>query len=148
MYVGAGIILRNPKQQVILVRDARSGRWGFPKGHPEPSDKKNPINTAIRECEEETGLKPLTDYVIDITNAKRIGKRLYFQGLCLKETFDKAAMPEREISDVRWWSFDELLLNEPILNSDLRCWIKKMRAKMSPSFGPSMGPSISASVSV
>jgi hypothetical protein len=86
--------------------------------------------------------------VIDITTAKRIGKRLYFQGLCLKETFDKAAMPEQEISDVRWWSFDELLLNEPILNSDLRCWIKKMRAKMSPSFGPSMGPSISASVSV
>jgi 8-oxo-dGTP pyrophosphatase MutT (NUDIX family) len=89
MYVGAGIILRNAKGQVILVRDARSGRWGFPKGHPEPEDKKNPINTAIRECGEETGLQPLTDYVIDITVAKRIGKRLYFYGICLKEDFDK-----------------------------------------------------------
>jgi 8-oxo-dGTP pyrophosphatase MutT (NUDIX family) len=148
MYVGAGIILRNAKGQVILVRDARSGRWGFPKGHPEPEDKKNPINTAIRECEEETGLQPLTDYVIDITVAKRIGKRLYFYGICLKEHFDKGAMPVGEISDVRWWSFEELLLNEAILNSDLRCWIKKMRVKMSPSFGPVSGPHISVSTSI
>ena len=148
MYVGAGIILRNAKGQVILVRDARSARWGFPKGHPEPEDKKNPINTAIRECEEETGLQPLTDYVIDITVAKRIGKRLYFYGICLKEHFDKGAMPAGEISDVRWWSFDELLLNEGILNSDLRCCIKKMRVKMSPSFGPVSGPHISVSASI
>lgn len=148
MYVGAGIILRNAKGQVILVRDARSGRWGFPKGHPEPEDKKNPINTAIRECGEETGLQPLTDYVIDITVAKRIGKRLYFYGICLKESFDKTAMPAGEISDVRWWSFEELLLNEGILNSDLRCWVKKMRVKMSPSFGPVSSPHLSVSTSI
>lgn len=149
MYVGAGIILRNPKHQVILVRDARSQRWGFPKGHPEPEDKKNPINTAIRECREETGLEPLTDYVIDITTAKRIGKRLYFYGICLKETFNRAAMPAGEISDVRWWSFEDLLANESVLNSDLRCWIKKMRVRMSPSFGPTFAPaSASASISV
>jgi 8-oxo-dGTP pyrophosphatase MutT (NUDIX family) len=143
MYIGAGVILTNPKQQYILVRDTRSGRWGFPKGHPETRDKKNPVNTAIRECEEETGLKPLVDYVIDISNAKRIGKRLYFYGICNKESFDKASMPAREISDVQWWDFDTIVLNESVMNSDLRCWVKKMRsAKASPKMGATSGVSL------
>ena len=149
MYIGAGVILTNPKQQYVLVRDARSGRWGFPKGHPETQDNKNPVNTAIRECEEETGMKPLVDYVIDISVAKRIGKRLYFYGICARESFDKAVMPAREISDVRWWDFDTIVSNEAIMNSDLRCWVKKMRsAKTSPKLGAMTGASSAPSAVV
>jgi len=136
MYVGAGLILRNSRLNVILVRDARSNRWGFPKGHPEHIDKKNPVNTAVRECYEETGLMPDKDYKIDVVNGKRIGKRIYFSGFCAIDAFDKSKMPEGEISDVRWWSIDELFRNEAILNSDLRCWLRKLRINKSPTFGP------------
>ena len=144
MYVGAGLILRNVKYQVILVRDARSGRWGFPKGHPELVDKKTPINTAIRECYEETGLKPNVDYNVDSVNGKRIGKRLYFSGVCSSDLFDKSKMPLGEISDVRWWSIEEMIQNETILNSDLRCWLRKMRFNRSPTFGPAASPALAS----
>lgn len=144
MYVGAGLILRNVRYQVILVRDARSGRWGFPKGHPELVDKKTPINTAIRECYEETGLKPNVDYMVDSVNGKRIGKRLYFSGVCSSDLFDKSKMPLGEISDVRWWSIEEMIQNESILNSDLRCWLRKMRFNRSPTFGPAACPALAS----
>ena len=146
MYVGAGLILRNNKHHIILVRDARSGRWGFPKGHPEHVDKKNPINTAVRECYEETGLQPNVDYTIDVLTAKRIGKRLYFSGVCLSELFDKTKMPAGEISDVRWWTVEEMNNNEHVLNSDLRCWLRKVRFNRSPMFGPAVAPSLSLAI--
>jgi len=142
MYVGAGLILRNPQGQVLLVRDARSGRWGFPKGHPEKRDKNIPLNTATRECFEETGLT-VNDYIIEQVKPKRIGKRLYFNGLCSREKFDKDAMPDGEISDVRWWSLSEFIGATEILNSDLRCWIRKARFAKSPTLGPMPCPSSS-----
>jgi 8-oxo-dGTP pyrophosphatase MutT (NUDIX family) len=148
MYVGAGLILRNSKSNVILVCDARSSRWGFPKGHPEFVDKKQPINTAVRETFEETGLLPDVDYVIDGLNGKRIGKRLYFSGQCVRETFDKSKQPSREISDVRWWPIDELFKNEAILNSDLRCWLRKLRLNRSPTFGPALAPASAVSSAI
>lgn len=148
MYVGAGLILRNAKFNVILVRDARSKRWGFPKGHPESVDKKNPINTAVRETFEETGLKYGQDYVLDKANGKRIGKRIYFSGVCLSESFDRAMMPQGEISDVSWWCIEELFKNENILNSDLRCWLRKLRINKSPSFGPMTAPAPVASSTI
>jgi 8-oxo-dGTP pyrophosphatase MutT (NUDIX family) len=148
MYVGAGLILRNSKFNVILVRDARSSRWGFPKGHPEIEDKKLPINTAVRETYEETGLLPDVDYIIDGANGKRIGKRVYFSGQCVRESFDKSKQPTREISDVRWWPIDELFKNEGILNSDLRCWLRKLRLNRSPTFGPAMAPASAVSSAI
>ena len=138
MYVGAGLILRNNRHHIILVCDARSGRWGFPKGHPEHEDKKNPINTAIRGCKEETGLQHDVDYTIDTVKGKRIGKRLYFTGICLIESFDRSKFPAGEIRDVQWWSLGDMITNEHALNSDLRCWLRKARFSRSPTFGPAV----------
>jgi 8-oxo-dGTP pyrophosphatase MutT (NUDIX family) len=142
MYVGAGILLRNGKGQILLVCDAKSGRWGFPKGHPELRDKNLPLNTAVRECFEETGLRLHEDYTIENPAPKRIGKRLYFYARSLKDTFEKTIMDTNEIRDIAWWSFEDFFGHDNILNSDLRCWIKK-RGK-SPSMNP--GPPPAAAV--
>ena len=141
MFVGAGVILRNSAGQILLVCDARSGRWGFPKGHPERCDERDPLKTAVRECWEETGLKCGEDYVLDVSKPKRIGKRLYFMGVCNATHFK--SIPG-EISDVRWWSSHEFPGKDDFLNADLRTWVKKQRIgspsftgiKMSPSLGP------------
>lgn len=127
MYIGAGIIIHNTTKQVLLVCDARSGRWGFPKGHPELVDKNLAINTAVRECFEETGMKVVYDYIIESTTPKRIGKRLYFTGILLNEAFRNHNLDRNEIQDVRWWTLEELVANEGILNSDLRCWLNKRK---------------------
>jgi len=150
MLVGAGFILRNAQYQILLVCDARSGRWGFPKGHPERCDLGQPINTAMREVWEETGLKALEHYSIDTGKPRRIGKRLYYSGVSNATSFEGATAPAGEISAVRWWSVDELAGREDVLNSDLRCWLKKMRyrspalgAARSPLFGSTTAPHLS-----
>ena len=132
MYIGAGIIIHNSNKEVLLVCDARSGRWGFPKGHPEHCDKKLAINTAIRECYEETGMRIVHDYIIENMNPKRIGKRLYFSGILLNEGFRNHNLDRNEIMDIRWWTLEELIGHETILNSDLRCWLSKRRRLRSP----------------
>lgn len=43
----------NPNNEILVVRNVASGMWGFPKGHQEPGEL--PIDTALRELEEETG---------------------------------------------------------------------------------------------
>jgi 8-oxo-dGTP pyrophosphatase MutT (NUDIX family) len=145
MYVGAGLILHNAYKQVLLVCDARSGRWGFPKGHPEHEDNNLAINTAIRECLEETGMRLIQDYIIENSSPKRIGKRLYFSGIALRDSFKTFDKDEKEISDIRWWTIEELIANESILNSDLRCWLnKKKRMNRSPTLMGLTGPSLAS----
>lgn len=54
-----GIIYRklaSGKVEILLIRDAR-GRWTIPKGHVESGERNQ--ETALREIEEETGLKQL-----------------------------------------------------------------------------------------
>ena len=51
----AGGLVINAKGEFLLIR--RSGLWDLPKGHQDPGE--NLETTAIREVEEETGLKGL-----------------------------------------------------------------------------------------
>ncbi len=51
--VGAGGVVFNPKNEVLLIRDCQ-GYWCFPKGHVDPGEISE--QTAIREILEETGI--------------------------------------------------------------------------------------------
>lgn len=75
---GAGGVLFNPQGEVLLIRD-RHGYWCFPKGHAELGE--NLAQAAVREVEEETGLKgtvvaklPATRY----TNNKGIAREIHW----------------------------------------------------------------------
>lgn len=52
--LGAGGVLFNPEGEVLLLRD-RQGFWVFPKGHVDEGE--NPQGAALREVEEETGIR-------------------------------------------------------------------------------------------
>jgi 8-oxo-dGTP pyrophosphatase MutT (NUDIX family) len=63
-YKNAGLIIFKDNM-VLLVQDAKTLKWSFPKGAPEPIDANDPKKTAIRETYEEVGLLPETDYTFD-----------------------------------------------------------------------------------
>jgi len=55
---GAGGVVFNGDGNVLLIRHL-SGSWVFPKGHIEPGEA--PLDTALREIEEEAGVRALCD---------------------------------------------------------------------------------------
>jgi diadenosine hexaphosphate hydrolase (ATP-forming) len=75
---GAGGVLFNAQGEVLLIRD-KQGYWCFPKGHLEAGESFS--QAAVREVEEETGLKgsvvlelPLTRYV----NNKGVAREIHW----------------------------------------------------------------------
>jgi 8-oxo-dGTP pyrophosphatase MutT (NUDIX family) len=54
-YIKAGLII-NQDDRYLLIEQVEHGKWGFPKGHIEPGDKRDSRVTACRETFEETGV--------------------------------------------------------------------------------------------
>ncbi len=55
---GCGVVLylgTPGSEKFLLLRNRKHGTWGFPKGHIEKNEM--PIETALREVQEETGIK-------------------------------------------------------------------------------------------
>jgi 8-oxo-dGTP pyrophosphatase MutT (NUDIX family) len=97
---------------VLLIRDPYR-KWGLPKGHLE--DGEGPMDAALREVQEETGLDSLIpgpdlgqiDWVFR-TRGGRVHKycRFYLMG-----SLDGEVTPQREegIFEVQWMPLDEAL---------------------------------------
>lgn len=52
-----GVIMINKSENAVLMVQVYESFLGFPKGHSEEIDENNPMNTAIREVFEETGIR-------------------------------------------------------------------------------------------
>jgi 8-oxo-dGTP pyrophosphatase MutT (NUDIX family) len=118
---GAGVILANSKNELLLVQNARSGRWGFPKGTYESEDLAYYF-TAIREMEEETTFRLKEDYILE-SGSCRYGHRLYFYGKLIE---DQERIPKinkvfgNEHRDIGWFDRESL---PTLKNKDLLDWI-------------------------
>lgn len=136
-YAGSGLILlSNDLLKTLLVHDTRSGKWGFPKGHREPQDSSD-IETATRECYEETGLKP-DDYTIQMDSFKvSKGSQSYnFRYAVIKEEKRNLLIkpgPAYEIAAVQWVPVKQLLDASNVLdgNKYLRTWISDIQLNAS-----------------
>jgi len=71
---------------VLLLRNRRSGQWGFPKGRRDPEDS-HEVSTALREVAEETGYSRLAlhprfraeiDYIVRQRNEEPFDKRVVY----------------------------------------------------------------------
>jgi 8-oxo-dGTP pyrophosphatase MutT (NUDIX family) len=138
-YAGAGfILLSSGLTHLLLVHDARSGKWGFPKGHREAEDASSDLATAIRECREETGLHYPSDYVVhdDSFKISKGGSSYLFRYAILNgaATRDRLrAGPAHEIADVEWVPLAALLEAQNVLdgNKYLRAWVADVKANAS-----------------
>lgn len=126
-YGGAGLILLSPDHEsVLLVCDLRSKKWGFPKGHREPEDM-DPIATATRECEEETGITA-SNYTLHgspFRLAKSSGAYIFYYATA--HTSNLTITPQAsEIETIAWVPIKDLIANPICGNKYLRVWIADM----------------------
>ncbi len=88
--------------EIMLVKNIKSGCWGFPKGHMEEGETEE--QTARREIKEETGLDVLLDtgFRETVTFSPRRGTRktvVYFVGMA---TSHDLIPQQEEIAQLRW----------------------------------------------
>ena len=127
-YAGAGFIIITPDFRVLLVQDAKTKKWGFPKGHREDEDTDD-LQTAIREVQEETGIQP-TSYVVE-NSPFRItkGSSSYIFRYAIMNQQSGNIQNCKEISRIQWVSILDLMQNPDRLdgNKYLRTWISNLR---------------------
>ncbi len=125
-YTGAGFILFTPDFRVLLVQDAKSKKWGFPKGHREDTDASD-IETAQREVLEETGIAPTSYTIYDHPFRVIRGSSSYiFRYAILKTTEFLGQIQNRhEIAAMQWVSLVQFYMNPECVNGNkyMRTWI-------------------------
>ena len=116
---GAGVILlRN--QEVLLVKNAYTGSWGFTKGTREDYDESYLAN-AIREVIEESGYYERIDYTL-YDGPCRFGKRPYWFGIV--HTQMPVRMNHTDHIDIKWHTVNGKIKNP---NKDLEAWMDNGR---------------------
>ncbi len=127
-YEGAGLILLSPDLKILIVQDARTGKWGFPKGHRELQDNSD-LETACRELLEETGIRPDSYTVHEPSFRITRGSSSYLFRYASAVQEEGRIQNAREISQIAWIPF-QALINPPAEfdgNKYLRTWIDDMQ---------------------
>ena len=95
-----GTIFLTRDQKVLLVKGRHSGKWSFPKGH--PNEGEAAFDCARRETLEETGyeMSPFFDRVLQLSTG------MYF----LVNTYPFTCQPQdtEEIMDSAWVPIDKI----------------------------------------
>ena len=107
---GGGLVT-NPRGEFLLIR--RSGLWDLPKGHQEPGEAIE--ITALREVEEETGLKGLilgkfirvTDHTY-FRNDQWHLKHTWWYSMTCPDGQQTVPQTEEGITEIRWVEKSEL----------------------------------------
>ena len=95
--------------EVLIILHGK-GHWSFPKGHKNRGEE--PIETATRELNEETGLEivrflpgsPLQEHYFFTHEGEKVDKRVEYY---LAEVQGEVALQAAEVTDFRWLSLEE-----------------------------------------
>jgi 8-oxo-dGTP pyrophosphatase MutT (NUDIX family) len=89
-----GTIFLSPKGTVLLVKGRHSGKWSFPKGHPNKGETE--FEAAARETMEETGLRlsPFFDRIVHLATGT------YY--IVNTPELDACPSDQNEVIDIRW----------------------------------------------
>ncbi|MGE5116427.1 MAG: NUDIX domain-containing protein [Betaproteobacteria bacterium] len=116
--LSCGVLVLAPAGELLLGHATGTPRWDIPKGIAEPDE--TPVQTALRETVEETGLRLAVDELLDLgCHAYRRGKDLHLFAV-LRERFDTAGCACRstfvdrhgrsvpELDRFAWIAFDDV----------------------------------------
>ena len=102
-----GVILNELNEVVIVFTNTKS--WQFPKGTVEKGEQY--LETAVREIEEETGLKNL-EYVKELPIYSRVSTHeentIRYIHYFLFHTHKQKLMPSAEVTDCKWIHIDKV----------------------------------------
>jgi len=110
-----GSILVTSDHKVLVIRGRKTGKWSFPKGHPE--DNESELDAAIRETKEETGLLLNTWY----QQSLQLATGVYFI-YNMKEQ-QCSPLDTQEVTETRWVSLDTL--KKMNVNVDVNTFLRK-----------------------
>ena len=104
-----GVICSTPSEKFLLVCGRNGGKWSFPKGHMQGSEKA--MDCALRELYEETGIK-LPAETIDYSTVKlsrnRDGNNSEYFRCFVPEEIPLNIIDSNEISHGGWFSLYQM----------------------------------------
>lgn len=126
----AGIVFTDGKSILLMLRadGKNSDTWGLPGGKAEEGETE--LQTAIRETQEETGLKDIPGKQFDsITHA--YSNKIYTAFFYKVEKQFKVTLND-EHTDYKWVKFEDLksLSLHPKLDSEIGEYLKRIRKKI------------------
>ena len=122
---GAGWVFATEAGDILLVKCASSGKYGFCKGHAEPEDR-SLLDTAHREAKEELGLNQ-EDYTVasDPFTLRSWSYQVEFRYAVLKKPVEELVLQPEEISDILLVSLQDMRKMPPdSLNRFARQWLR------------------------
>lgn len=105
-----GVVIKKD-DKYLLVQEAKAscrGKWNLPAGHLDPNE--TIFAGAKREAKEETGCE------VELVNICQIGNRVLSNEVFVSVIFsgnlihENISFNQQEILDVRWFSYDEILV--------------------------------------
>lgn len=110
-----GSIFVSHSNRMLLVRGKATGKWSFPKGHPNPNETE--FQCAARETKEETGLTlpPLFERVLHLATG------IYY--LVRTSEYPCKIQDPNEISEIAWMSLSELRTKS--VNVDVNTFLRE-----------------------
>ncbi len=122
----AGVILLNAAGHVLVLRDIKSHKWGFPKGAMELQDGMRLRHTAIREAAEETGLHEGIDFELTAAPFHTIHGQSYYIGILSQGAASRIQIQAEEITDYTWLDPQKPALQFRDMNIGVRSFLKKV----------------------
>lgn len=104
----AGLIIES-HERFLLVCDAKTSKWSFPKGAPEAMDGDVPLVTAAREVYEETHLIEEVDQVVTDEEVKKFPwDNVFFFATLVEGHEEQVKVQSDETSGARWFTMKEM----------------------------------------
>lgn len=104
----AGVVLTRgsgPAWQTLLLHRPHRRDWSLPKGKADPGE--HILDTATRECDEETGITPILGVPLGQQRYQAMGRPKTVDYWLGRIGVDRGFTPDDEVDDLRWVGVDE-----------------------------------------